>query len=425
MQSGGRSASRFLRCFSGWVIFALMLGFTTDRAIGQGARAAVRGSSGQSLRSNRPSDGGSISSLAAPFGVGAQPGSRANSATRLTGSGAIGIGPEMRRRSRRSGGFARGGMGGLNSSPSPRTSRGGRLLGGGRGSGMSFGMSPLASWGRSRSTRSALSLAYSDWKNQSFLGLSNYRSSRAIRMAVAVRQMNDVNPHVVVRSEAGNDALRSIDVADVENTNKESQVSLRQLVENHLATQYRSSLNKGWTHFKAGRYRKACDTFSSTNRLALDDVNACAEAKWGRVFSAVGSSQFSLAVHELSWFIIPDAMGGTRDSLCLSRITEMRSRYGRVSDFDDHLRLVQLRVEQNPDAAHYVALSAVYLWASEETRDQARFIARGLPGMGEAGRAWSRLLDLMELFDQMGPVSGKGQGEGLMGSVASEIGALP
>jgi hypothetical protein len=183
-------------------------------------------------------------------------------------------------------------------------------------------------------------------------------------------------------------------------------VSLRQLVEQHVASQYRSSLNEGWVHFKAGRYRRACDTFALAERLALADVGAKAEAKWGRLFAAVGSSQISLAVHELTWFVAPDEAGGTRDPMCMSRITDMRSRYGRADDFEAHLGLVQLRVDRQPDAAHFVALSAVYLWASDETRDQARFLARRLPNVGPTGRLWVKLQDLIELSDQMQPLSG-------------------
>jgi hypothetical protein len=288
-----------------------------------------------------------------------------------------------------------------------------------------LGLPGLQRPGLGGSSRTALTLAYRDWKRPDFMGLDRFRPVRFTQEVVDFRRATDMNPYVVVRSESEDRASYTLLPEDNQFQAKGDEVSLQQLVEGHINSQYVSSLNKGWTYFEEGRYREACDTFGLAERLALEDNSSRAEAKWGRLFSAVGSSQVSLAVHELTWFLQSDpATGGIRDSRCMSRILDMPSRYGAESDFEDHLREVQLRVDRQPESPEYRALSAVFLWASPETRGQGRFMAGQLARFGAEGQSWARLSELMELADHVDSVRGKMK-EGDMPAPAADAPVRP
>lgn len=413
----------------GVLAFALVLGFSTDWAIGQGIGRARTSSGGSALTSGRPSGGGSIGSVSRGFGVGGRAAGSGSQATGARGlpSGVTQLGAGMRGRGSRRRPSMPGGLGSPQlQGPAARSARGGGLLGRRVGLRMQPGGDASVFGSPTRSSISALSLAYGDWKRPSFLGITTseivrFRSTRYTRMAEAARRASDVNLEVVVPSDAKGRISDSALVVSGEARDEKAEVSLRQLVEDHVASQCRSSLNDGWTHFKAGRYREACDTFSLADRRALDDVSVRSQAKWGRLFSAIGSRQLALAVYELRWFTLPDpTTGGMRDPMCMSRITEMRSRYGRVGDFEEHFRLLQLRIEHVPDSVEYKALSAVYLWTSEETRSQARFAVSQSARLGEDAKIMERLAKMMELSGRMQPLKRESGEAGLTIPMASE-----
>jgi len=433
MQQHARSALRHSCRLCGVLAFALVLGFATDWAIGQGINRASSGSSGAALTSVRPSAGGSIGSVSRMSGVGGQAGgsgSQATGARGLSSGGVTQLGAGMRSRGSRRRSSMPGRMGGLGSpqlqGPAARSARSGGLLGRRVGLRTQLGGDASFFGSPTRSSPSAFSLAYRAWKRPGFLGITKseivrFHSTRYTRMAEAARRASDVNPEVVVPSDAKDRILDSALVVSGEARDEKAEVSFRQLVEDHVASRCWSSLNDGWAHFKAGRYRKACDTFALADRLALDDVSARSQAKWGRLFSAVGCRQLALAAYELRWFTLSDpATGGMRDPMCMSRITEMRSRYGRVGDFEEHFRLLQLRIEQDPDSVEYRALSAVYLWTSEETRSQARFAVSQSARLGKDAKVMERLAKMMELSDRMQPLKRESGEAGLTIPIASE-----
>ena len=429
MQQHARSALRHSCRLCGVLAFTLVLGFATDWAIGQGINRVRTSSGGSALTSGRPSAGGSIGSVSRGIGVGGRSGNPVSQATGARGlpSGVTQLGAGIRSRGSRHRSSMPGGLGSPQlRGPAARSARSGGLLGRRVGLRMQPGGDASVFGSPTRASRSAFSLAYGAWKRPGFLGITkskivNFRSTRYTKMAEAVRRATDVNPAVVVPSDAKDRISDFALVVGGEARDENAEVSLRQLVEDHVASQCRSSLNDGWTHFKAGRYREACDTFSLTDRLALDDVSVRSQAKWGRLFSAIGCRQPALAVYELRWFTLPDpATGGMRDPMCMSRITEMRSRYGRVGDFEEHFRLLQLRIEQDPDSVEYRALSAVCLWTSEETRSQARFAVSQSARLDEDAKVMERLAKMMELSDRMQPLK-RGSGEaGLTTPIASE-----
>jgi hypothetical protein len=104
------------------------------------------------------------------------------------------------------------------------------------------------------------------------------------------------------------------------------------------------------------------------------------------------------------WFLQPDPKTGQiRDPFCMDRMGDMTARYGRVSDYEQHLRLVQSAWERSPDLPGLRAVWAAMLWGSESGQARARFAAQQLTEAQALPSGWGRLRQLMDIADQEQP----------------------
>ena len=175
-------------------------------------------------------------------------------------------------------------------------------------------------------------------------------------------------------------------------------IALEQLVQSHLDHQRKSFMETGWQYFKNREYRRACDEFSLAQRVTLDDPAARSEVQWGRMYSAIASKQYSLAVHELGWFIQQDPKTGKmRDQFCMLRVGDLSQRYGRAADYETHMRRVNEMIQKYPESTGFRALRMAMFWGIPENRGRARVVADQLMQMQGDQRTWGRFAQLMEI----------------------------
>ncbi len=187
----------------------------------------------------------------------------------------------------------------------------------------------------------------------------------------------------------------------------DKKVSLEDLVKMHIAGWRRTYLLRGWDQFKAGEYRRACDTFVTADTISLDNHQERALVKLGMFYSGIASRQFSLATNSLKWLLAPSTQTGQLpDPDFLRRVGDLSSMYGIKTDLLVHARYIEEMTLANTKSPEAASIWAVML-LSQGNKNRALFQSKKVNELlaslteSQAKRpdvlAWSRLSTAMQI----------------------------
>lgn len=165
-------------------------------------------------------------------------------------------------------------------------------------------------------------------------------------------------------------------------------------------------LLSGWEFFRAGQFREAVETFGMADAIVLGDPSERAEMLRDRaecriaiLYAAFAGGMYSQATGALTWLLQRDRVTNELpDPLFLTRIPDIRQKYGNPALFDAHLQVFTAQIpKEQAGAPAVVALRAFAFWndrSNPRSRTDALFDAKNLADP-RAPQQWQELYGAM------------------------------